>query len=181
MDCDFLSFKNFKNIHPETLLDGLNNTHFPQRALCDTHPSHRKQFIPSVPSSLPPASAPRHTVRTQGRKSGNSTSCGTSHPATPGQWPLAPRPDFARSLALARSACRTQCKYSAGTRGVFWTLPEQSSHPVPLWEGLGPPPASEGFPWEIKKVNWGSEKACGWQLGEESISMKKNTRFLLLY
>lgn len=47
------------------------------------------------------------------------TSCGTSHPAAPGQLPGAPQPDSAESSTLAHSACRILCKYSAEIPGAF--------------------------------------------------------------
>lgn len=84
-------------------------------------------------------------------KAERDTSCGTSHPAAPGQWPGVPQPDFARSSALAHNAYRILCKYSAGIPGAFWILLEQSVHLALLWEGLVLPPISEGFPWGVGK------------------------------
>ena len=119
-------------------------------------------FYPAPHLSPPPTHRPhppttsRHPAQAvctlRGRENEDSTSCGTSRPTTPGQWPAVPQPGFARSSAWARSACRTRCRCSAVTPGVFWTPPEQSVHLVPLWEGPALPPVSAGFLWGIIKV-----------------------------
>lgn len=86
-----------------------------------------------------------------------NTSCGTSHPAVPEKSLWALQQGSAKSSALAHSACRTPCRYSAMTPEVSWTPPWQFVHPVPPGVDPGPPPVSEGSPWKTqneKKSKW---------------------------
>lgn len=111
------------------------------------------KYLIYFPGGSPTVQIDKHTetcgLRSRAHKAEVGTSCGTSHPAAPGQWPGVPQPDFARSSALAHNVCRIRCKYSAEIPGAFWILLEQFVHLAPLWEGLALPPVSEGFPWGI--------------------------------
>lgn len=171
-------------VHPEILFDGFN-IHFPRRPclICIQVIGNKSLWISQdFILGTTPRPKPGHTAwaaSTRGQRSEDSTSCGTSRPAAPGQWPGAPPPGSARSSASARSACRIRCKYSAGTPVVSWTPPGQFVHPAPLWEGLALPPVSEGFPWGIIQVHWGSGKVCVWKLWEEGSTLKKMILYII--
>lgn len=143
---------------------------FPEGSICHvSKPQKTNQFQPVTsfdpapsqsPCTLPPPLTCPGCVHTQGREREDGTSCETSHPAAPRQWPAARRPGFARSSAWARSACRTLCRCSAETPEAAWTPPERSVHPVPPWEGPALPPVSAGFLWGNYKIiikNYGNK------------------------
>lgn len=162
----FLSLRTFPPVHAKILFHRLN-IYFPRgpclmciQATGDQSISASFKCL-SCPTFIPPAythplTPSRHPAQAvctlRGRENEDSTSCGTSRPTTRGQWPAVPRLGFARSSAWARSACRTRCRCSAVTPGVFWTPPEQAVHLVPLWEGPALPPVSAGFLWGIIEV-----------------------------
>ena len=117
------------------------------------YPNHRRpiNFNQLQILTLPHLNHPAHRPHPS-REKEDGTSCETSHPAAPRQWPAARRPGFARASAWARSACRTLCRCSAETPEAAWTPPERSAHPVPPWEGPALPPVSAGFLWGNYKI-----------------------------